>query len=60
MAMDMSVVDNPFDPDFQKSIVGRKKKALVYHGTSTKWFWEIVNNGFTRLRSRKPLHRRCW
>lgn len=52
MAMDMSVVDNPFDPDFQKSIVGRKKKALVYHGTSTKWFWEIVNNGFTFDKSR--------
>lgn len=42
--MDFSKVNDPFDPEFHKSL--SKKKALVYHGTSTKHFWSIIQNGF--------------
>lgn len=51
MAIDMSGFDDPFEPEFHKSI--SKKKAIVYHGTTTKYFWNIVKEGFTFNPDRK-------
>lgn len=51
MAMDFSTVSDPFEPEFKDAM--KKRKALVYHGTSTKWFWPIVRNGFTFDQKRK-------
>lgn len=42
--IDLSIVHDPFDkPEFKKSL--GNKKIVVYHGTSTKFFWEIVQGG---------------
>lgn len=53
MSMDLSDIEDPFDPDFHKAISSKKKKAVLYHGTSTRWFWDIVNNGFVFSPDRK-------
>lgn len=44
MALDLSKVSDPFEGDFPQ-IIG-KKKILLYHGTSTKYFWQIIEQGF--------------
>lgn len=51
MSMDLSNINDPFDKDFYNAV--KKKHALVYHGTTTKWFWSIINNGFTFNPERK-------
>ena len=51
MAMDLSGMDDPFHPGFPEAL--KKKKILVYHGTTTKYFWPIVRKGFAFDEARK-------
>lgn len=44
--LDLSQVDDPFEQEFVDAIKKNKKKVIVYHGTSTYWFWPIINKGF--------------
>jgi hypothetical protein len=46
-------VDDPFEPAFHKAASKAKRKALCYHGTSTTFFWNIVENGFSFDAERK-------
>lgn len=40
-------VQDPFDKRFHSSVAKAGKKALVYHGTSTVFFWPIVEHGLS-------------
>lgn len=53
MALDLSRIHDPFDMELKKVLMINKKKALVYHGTSTNYFWQIVNKGFAFDETRK-------
>ena len=53
MSLDLTNVDDPFGNGFKESL--KNKKALVYHGTSDVYFWDIINNGFTY-----SIERRNW
>jgi len=47
----LDLVDDPFEPGFHKA--ASKRKALCFHGTSSKFFWSIVDNGFSFDETRK-------
>ena len=53
MSLRMDTLDDPFAQELYDSLVSRKKEAIVYHGTSTAYFWDIVNNGFKFAEDRK-------
>jgi len=53
MSLRMDTLDDPFAQDLYDALVGKNKEAVVYHGTSTAYFWDIVNNGFTFSEERK-------
>jgi hypothetical protein len=40
-------VDDPFEPEFHKAASKARRKALCFHGTSSKFFWSIVQNGLS-------------
>lgn len=46
-------LDDPFEPTFHKAASKARRKALCYHGTSSVWFWPIVENGFSFDEERK-------
>lgn len=46
-------LDDPFEPEFHRAASKARRKVLCYHGTSTAWFWSIVENGFSFDESRK-------
>jgi len=53
MSLRLDVLDDPFAQHLYDVLVSRDKEAVVYHGTSTTYFWDIVNNGFTFSEERK-------
>ena len=53
MSLRVDTLDDPFAQDLYDALVGKSKEAVVYHGTSTAYFWDIVNNGFTFSEERK-------
>jgi len=53
MALRMDVIDDPFAEELHAALVSKEKEAIVYHGTSTAYFWDIVNNGFKFAEDRK-------
>jgi len=53
MSLRMDTLDDPFAQELYDALVGKNKEAVVYHGTSTTYFWDIVNHGFTFAPERK-------
>jgi hypothetical protein len=53
MSLRMDTLDDPFAEELYGALVSREKEAIVYHGTSTAYFWDIVNNGFKFAEDRK-------
>ena len=49
----LDVVDDPFEPEFHKAASKARRKALCFHGTSSKFFWSIVQNGLSFDETRK-------
>lgn len=40
-------IDDPLEPAFHAAVSKTKKRAVVWHGTSTVHFWNIALNGLT-------------
>tara|TARA_R110000824_G_scaffold98711_1_gene235397 strand:+ start:1397 stop:2551 length:1155 start_codon:yes stop_codon:yes gene_type:complete len=53
MSLRMDTLDDPFAQNLYDALVGKRKEAVVYHGTSTSYFWDIVNSGFSFSDERK-------
>ena len=53
MSLRMDTLDDPFAEELHAALVSRDKEAIVYHGTSTAYFWDIVNGGFKFAEDRK-------
>ena len=53
MSLRMDVLDDPFAEDLHTALANKEKEAVVYHGTSTTYFWDIINNGFQFAEDRK-------
>lgn len=51
MSLDLSDLDDPFHPGFPEAL--KKKKIIVYHGTTTKSFWPIVRKGLAFDKARQ-------
>lgn len=49
----LDVVDDPFEPEFHKAASKARRKALCFHGTSSKFFWSIVQDGLSFDETRK-------
>lgn len=49
--LELADLDNPFEDEFYAA--AKKRKVLVYHGTATRWFWPIVQEGFVYSKARK-------
>lgn len=46
-------IDDPFEEEMLSLLRKGKKKAKVYHGTSSNYFWSIINKGFSFSEDRK-------
>ena len=44
-------LDDPFEDSFFQA--AQKRKVAVFHGTATRWFWPIVEQGFVYSAARK-------
>jgi predicted SprT family Zn-dependent metalloprotease len=46
--LQLDAVDDPFEPAFHKAASKARKKALCFHGTSSVFFWPIVEHGLSQ------------
>ena len=53
MSLRMDVFDDPFAQELYDALISQEREAVIYHGTSTAYFWDIVNNGFKFSEDRK-------